>query len=141
MLISDWSSDVCSADLTVYGLAADATDSTAVAAIYAAKGRPSFNPLIVHVADREMAGRLAEFSPVADRLAERFWPGALTLVLPARADGGLSPLVMAGLPAVALRLPAHPAMRALIRESGSPLAATSANRSGARKSNRLNSSH
>src|SRR3546814_4558355 len=92
MLISDWSSDVCSADLTVYGLAADATDSNAVAAIYAAKGRPSFNPLIVHVADREMAGRLAEFSPVADRLAERFWPGALTLVLPARADGGLSPL-------------------------------------------------
>src|SRR3546814_5631959 len=79
MLISDWSSDVCSADLTVYGLAADATDSTAVAAIYAAKGRPSFNPLIVHVADREMAGRLAEFSPVADRLAERFCPGALTL--------------------------------------------------------------
>ncbi|EPR16529.1 translation factor Sua5 [Sphingobium indicum IP26] len=115
---------------TVYGLAADATDSNAVAAIYAAKGRPSFNPLIVHVADREMAGRLAEFSPVADRLAERFWPGALTLVLPARADSGLSPLVMAGLPTVALRLPAHPAMRALIRESGRPLAAPSANRSG-----------
>src|SRR3546814_4049220 len=77
-----------------------------------------------------MAGRLAEFSPVADRLAERFWPGALTLVLPARADGGLSPLVMAGLPPVALRLPAHPAMRALVRESGRPHAAPSANSSG-----------
>ena len=116
---------------TVYGLAADATDSNAVAAIYTAKGRPSFNPLIVHVADREMAGRLADFSPVADKLAERFWPGALTMVLPVRADSGLSPLVMAGLPTVALRLPAHPAMRALIRESGRPLAAPSANRSGA----------
>ena len=115
---------------TVYGLAADATDSHAVAAIYTAKGRPSFNPLIVHVADREMAGRLAEFSPVADVLASHFWPGALTMVLPVRAECGLSPLVMAGLPTVALRLPAHPAMRALIRESGRPLAAPSANRSG-----------
>ncbi|HEX7873053.1 MAG TPA: L-threonylcarbamoyladenylate synthase [Sphingobium sp.] len=116
---------------TVYGLAADATDSNAVAAIYNAKGRPSFNPLIVHVADREMAETLAIFSPVADKLAERFWPGALTLVLPVRGTSGLSPLVMAGLPTVALRLPAHPAMRALIRESGRPLAAPSANRSGA----------
>lgn len=116
---------------TVYGLAADATDSHAVAAIYSAKGRPSFNPLIVHVSDREMAERLATFSPVASLLADRFWPGPLTLVLPARADSGLSPLVMAGLPTVALRLPAHPAMRALIRESGRPLAAPSANRSGA----------
>ncbi|PJG49070.1 threonylcarbamoyl-AMP synthase [Sphingobium sp. LB126] len=115
---------------TVYGLAADATDSHAVAAIYSAKGRPSFNPLIVHVADKEMAERLAEFSAVADRLAARFWPGALTLVLPVRADSGLSSLVTAGLPTVALRLPAHPAMRALIRESGRPLAAPSANRSG-----------
>jgi L-threonylcarbamoyladenylate synthase len=115
---------------TVYGLAADATDSHAVAAIYSAKGRPSFNPLIVHVADREMAARLADFSPVADMLADRFWPGPLTLVLPVRGDSGLSPLVMAGLPTVALRLPAHPAMRALIRESGRPLAAPSANRSG-----------
>lgn len=116
---------------TVYGLAADATDSNAVAAIYRAKGRPSFNPLIVHVADRAMAVQLADFSPVATALADRFWPGALTLVLPARADSGLSPLVMAGLPTVALRLPAHPAMQALIRESGRPLAAPSANRSGA----------
>ncbi|MEC3949047.1 L-threonylcarbamoyladenylate synthase [Sphingobium sp. HWE2-09] len=116
---------------TVYGLAADATDSHAVAAIYSAKGRPSFNPLIVHVADRAMAGRLADFSAVADGLAEHFWPGPLTLVLPVRADSGLSALVTAGLPTVALRLPAHPAMRALIRESGCPLAAPSANRSGA----------
>jgi L-threonylcarbamoyladenylate synthase len=115
---------------TVYGLAADATDSQAVAGIYSAKGRPSFNPLIVHVADMEMARRLADFSPQAERLAARFWPGALTMVLPVRADSGLSPLVMAGLPTVALRLPAHPAMRALIRESGRPLAAPSANRSG-----------
>ncbi|EQB32447.1 L-threonylcarbamoyladenylate synthase [Sphingobium ummariense] len=115
---------------TVYGLAADATDSHAVAAIYAAKGRPSFNPLIVHVSDIEMARRLAQFSPAAERLASRFWPGPLTLVLPVRPDSGLSPLIMAGLPTVALRLPAHPAMRALIRESGRPLAAPSANRSG-----------
>jgi L-threonylcarbamoyladenylate synthase len=115
---------------TVYGLAADATDSNAVAAIYSAKGRPSFNPLIVHVADLAMAKRLADFSDVAHLLADRFWPGPLTLVLPLRADSGLSPLVTAGLPTVALRLPAHPAMRALIRESGCPLAAPSANRSG-----------
>jgi L-threonylcarbamoyladenylate synthase len=115
---------------TVYGLAADATDSSAVAAIYSAKGRPSFNPLIVHVADRAMAARLVEFSPVAERLADRFWPGPLTLVLPVRQTSGLSPLVTAGLPTVAIRLPAHPAMRALIRESGCPLAAPSANRSG-----------
>lgn len=115
---------------TVYGLAADATDSNAVAAIYSAKGRPSFNPLIVHVADRAMAEKLADFSPVAMRLADRFWPGPLTMVLPVRGDSRLSPLVMAGLPTVALRLPAHPAMRALIRASGCPLAAPSANRSG-----------
>ncbi|MDX3900267.1 MAG: L-threonylcarbamoyladenylate synthase [Sphingobium sp.] len=116
---------------TVYGLAADATDSHAVAAIFTAKGRPSFNPLIVHVSDRAMAERLAHFSPQAARLADRFWPGPLTLILPVRADSGLSPLVMAGLPTVGLRLPAHPAMQALIRESGRPLAAPSANRSGA----------
>ena len=115
---------------TVYGLAADATDNPAVAAIYSAKGRPSFNPLIVHVADRDMARALAQFSPVAEMLAEHFWPGPLTLVLPVKADSGLSHLVTAGLPTVALRLPAHPAMRALIRESGRPLAAPSANRSG-----------
>ncbi|WP_370172363.1 L-threonylcarbamoyladenylate synthase [Sphingobium abikonense] len=115
---------------TVYGLAADATDTHAVAAIYSAKGRPSFNPLIVHVAHMDMARTLAHFSATADRLAERFWPGPLTMVLPVRADSGLSHLVTAGLPSVALRVPAHPAMRALIRESGRPLAAPSANRSG-----------
>lgn len=116
---------------TVYGLAADATDSHAVASIFTAKGRPSFNPLIVHVSDRAMAERLACFSSIASRLAEHFWPGPLTLILPVREDSGLSPLVMAGLPTVGLRWPAHPAMQALIRESGRPLAAPSANRSGA----------
>lgn len=115
---------------TVYGLAADATDDRAVGAIYAAKGRPSFNPLIVHVADIAMARRIASFSPLAERLAEHFWPGPLTLVLPVLSTSGLSTAVTAGLPTVALRLPAHPAMRALIRESGRPLAAPSANRSG-----------
>lgn len=115
---------------TVYGLAADATDSHAVAAIYSAKGRPSFNPLIVHVSDMDMARGLADFSPEAEKLASHFWPGPLTLVLPVRSDSGLSPLVTAGLPTVALRLPAHPAIRSLIRECGRPLAAPSANRSG-----------
>lgn len=115
---------------TVYGLAADATDDRAVASVYAAKGRPGFNPLIVHVADIDMARRLAAFSPLADGLADHFWPGPMTLVLPVLASSGLSPAVTAGLPTVALRLPAHPAMRALIRESGRPLAAPSANRSG-----------
>jgi len=115
---------------TVYGLAADATDDRAVGAIYAAKGRPSFNPLIVHVADVAMARSLASFSPLAERLAEHFWPGPLTLVLPLLSMSGLSAAVTAGLPTVAVRLPAHPAMRALIRESGRPLAAPSANRSG-----------
>ena len=115
---------------TVYGLAADATDSRAVAAIYTAKGRPSFNPLIVHVSSREMAEGIAEFSPAADDLAKAFWPGPLTLVLPRRAGSGISDLVTAGLPTIALRHPAHPAMLSLIRESGRPLAAPSANRSG-----------
>lgn len=115
---------------TVYGLAADARDSAAVAAIYAAKGRPSFNPLIVHVDSLAMAQRLADFNAVAERLARRFWPGPLTMTLPVRADSGLSPLVTAGLPTVAIRLPAHRAMRDLIAASGAPLAAPSANRSG-----------
>lgn len=116
---------------TVYGLAADARNSDAVARIYAAKGRPSFNPLIVHVADVVMATSLAELDDLAMRLAAAFWPGPLTLVLPVRAQAGLSPLVMAGLPTVAIRCAAHPAMRALIEASGAPLAAPSANRSGA----------
>ena len=116
---------------TVYGLAADARNSDAVAAIYAAKGRPSFNPLIVHVSSLEMAQRLAMFDDLALRLADAFWPGPLTLVLPVRQDSGLSPLVMAGLPTVAIRMPAHRAMRDLIEACDAPLAAPSANHSGA----------
>jgi len=116
---------------TVYGLAANALDSDAVARIYAAKGRPSFNPLIVHVSGMEMAERLAHFDDLATRLTERFWPGPLTLIVPVREDSGLSPLVMAGLSTVALRMPAHRAMQALIDRTGLPLAAPSANRSGA----------
>ena len=115
---------------TVYGLAARADRDEAVAAIYRAKGRPSFNPLIVHVADVESARRLAEFDDRALRLAERFWPGALTMVLPRRPDAPIAAAVTAGLPTVALRCPAHPVMRAVIAETGLPLAAPSANRSG-----------
>lgn len=116
---------------TVYGLAADARNSDAVAAIYAAKGRPSFNPLIVHVSSLDMAETLARFDDLALRLAATFWPGPLTLVLPVRQSAGLSPLVTAGLPTVAIRMPAHRAMRGLIEACGTPLAAPSANRSGA----------
>ncbi|MGD9810054.1 MAG: L-threonylcarbamoyladenylate synthase [Sphingobium sp.] len=115
---------------TVYGLAADARDSDAVAAIYAAKGRPAFNPLIVHVSSLPMAKKLARFDGIAERLAKRFWPGPLTLVLPLHDNADLSPLVTAGLPTVAIRMPAHRAMRSLIEMSGTPLAAPSANRSG-----------
>lgn len=115
---------------TVYGLAADATDDLAVGAIYAAKGRPGFNPLIVHVADRSMAEAIATFGDSARKLADAFWPGPLTLVLPMRKNNGIAPRVTAGLPTIALRMPAHPAMLGLIRESGKPLAAPSANRSG-----------
>jgi L-threonylcarbamoyladenylate synthase len=115
---------------TVYGLAADATSGEAVAGIYAAKGRPSFNPLIVHVASMAQAGTLADFPPAAHRLAERFWPGPLTMVLPLRTGSPVSALVTAGLPTIALRMPAHPAMQALIAASGRPLAAPSANASG-----------
>lgn len=121
---------VAIASETVYGLAADATDSAAVAAIYAAKGRPSFNPLIVHVLDLAAAEAIAEFDPVARALAEAFWPGPLTLVLPLRAGAGIAAAVTAGLATIALRVPAHRAMRALIAASGRPLAAPSANASG-----------
>lgn len=114
---------------TVYGLAARADSEAAVAAIYRAKGRPSFNPLIVHVADAAAARRLAEFDSRAEALASRFWPGPLTLVLPLREGGGVVPAVTAGLPTVALRVPAHPLTRALLEELGLPLAAPSANRS------------
>lgn len=114
---------------TVYGLAARADDGAAVAGIYAAKGRPSFNPLIVHVADVTQAETLALFSPLARTLAAQFWPGPLTLVLPRRADAPVASLVTAGLDTIALRCPAHPVMQALVRSVG-PLAAPSANASG-----------
>ena len=115
---------------TVYGLAADATDAGAVAGIYAAKGRPSFNPLIVHVADRPAAERIAQFDSDARALADSFWPGPLTLVLPLRSDAGIAGLVTAGLDTVAIRVPQHRAMEALLRAAGKPLAAPSANASG-----------
>lgn len=114
---------------TVYGLAADACNDRAVAAIFAAKGRPRFNPLIVHADSLTMAASVAEVTPLAKRLAA-FWPGPLTLVLPLRAGAALSPLVTAGLDTVAVRLPAHPAARALLAAFGGPLAAPSANPSG-----------
>lgn len=115
---------------TVYGLGADATNGLAVAAIFAAKGRPQFNPLIVHVKNMEQAAEFAEFSPLANALAQAFWPGALTLVLPRRKDCRLSLLVSAGLDTVALRMPSHPIAAQLIAEAGVPLAAPSANPSG-----------
>lgn len=115
---------------TVYGLAARADSATAVAEIYRAKGRPNFNPLIVHVGSLEMAEKLAEFDVRARELAARYWPGPLTLVLPQREGSGIAPAVTAGLPTIALRMPAHPAMRALLAQSGLPLAAPSANLSG-----------
>jgi L-threonylcarbamoyladenylate synthase len=115
---------------TVYGLAADATNGAAVARVYAAKGRPAFNPLIVHVGGVEQARTLAELPPAAERLAAHFWPGPLTMVLPLRADAGIASLVTAGLPTIAVRVPAHPAMRALLAACGRPLAAPSANASG-----------
>ncbi|WP_421993460.1 L-threonylcarbamoyladenylate synthase [Qipengyuania sp.] len=115
---------------TVYGLAARADSDAAVARIYRAKGRPSFNPLIVHVASLEQARSLAEISPEAEQLAARYWPGPLTLVLPRRRDAGLSAAVTAGLDTLALRMPSHPAMRLLLESTGLPIAAPSANRSG-----------
>jgi len=116
---------------TVYGLAARADSADAVAAIYRAKGRPDFNPLIVHVATLEMAESLAVFDDLARDLAARFWPGPLTLVLPLRVGAPIAPAVTAGLPTIALRMPAHSAMRLVLDRAGLPLAAPSANRSGA----------
>jgi tRNA threonylcarbamoyl adenosine modification protein (Sua5/YciO/YrdC/YwlC family) len=115
---------------TVYGLAADATNATAVARIYAAKGRPSFNPLIVHVADLPAAEGLAVFDDDARALGEAFWPGPLTLVLPLRRDSGIAALVTAGLDTIAVRVPRHRAMQDLLAACGKPLAAPSANASG-----------
>jgi L-threonylcarbamoyladenylate synthase len=115
---------------TVYGLAADATSGSAVAGIYAAKDRPRFNPLIVHVADRAEAERIGVFDDRVRALADAFWPGPLTLVVPYRPEAGISDLARAGLDTVALRVPAHPVALALLKASGRPLAAPSANRSG-----------
>ena len=115
---------------TVYGLAARADSAEAVAGIYRAKGRPDFNPLIVHVTDIAAAGRLAHIDARARALAERFWPGPLTMVLPRLRDAPLAAAVSAGLPSVALRCPAHPVMRAVLAAADVPLAAPSANRSG-----------
>ena len=115
---------------TVYGLGGDACNDLAVAGIFAAKARPQFNPLIVHVPDIGVAERFAHFDARARGLAQAFWPGPLTLVLPLRANAGLSPLVTAELPTVAIRIPAHPVAAALLRAFGGPLAAPSANPSG-----------
>lgn len=115
---------------TVYGLAGDATNDRAVAAIFAAKGRPQFNPLIVHVAAVEDARRLVTFDSRAEALAARFWPGPLTMVLPRRPDCGISLLCAAGLDSLAIRLPVHPVARAIIAAADRPLAAPSANPSG-----------
>lgn len=115
---------------TVYGLAADARNGEAVARIYAAKGRPSFNPLIVHLADAEAAGRIGVLDEDARRLAAAFWPGPLTLVVPLRPEAGIAGIVTAGLDSVGLRVPAHPVAHAVLQAFGGPLAAPSANRSG-----------
>ncbi len=115
---------------TVYGLGADATNDTAVAHIFKAKGRPHFNPLIVHVSDAEKANEVSMIDAISQVLIEKFWPGPLTLVLPRRDEAPLSLLVSAGLDSVAVRQPAHAVAHALLREAGRPIAAPSANRSG-----------
>lgn len=115
---------------TVYGLGADARNGRAVARIYEAKGRPSFNPLIVHVADIEAAKSLVEWNDFAEKLASAFWPGPLTLVLPLKGESPISLLTSAGLETLAIRVPAHPLARALLRAFDGPIAAPSANPSG-----------
>ncbi len=115
---------------TVYGLGGDATNDRAVAAIFAAKGRPSFNPLIVHVSNISAAAQYAELGAKAQAIAKRFWPGPLTLVLPRRRDCKISLLATAGLDSVALRVPAHKVAQTLLMMAGVPLAAPSANPSG-----------
>jgi L-threonylcarbamoyladenylate synthase len=115
---------------TVYGLGADATNGAAVARLYAAKGRPRFNPLIVHVADPASAQRLGKFDAAASALTAAFWPGPLTLVLPKTHDCPVAELATAGLDTIAVRVPDHPVARALIAAAGRPLVAPSANRSG-----------
>lgn len=115
---------------TVYGLGADAGNDLAVARVFEAKGRPRFNPLIVHVASAEAARRIARFNADAAKLAGAFWPGPLTLVLPLVPGAGISPLVTAGLDTVAIRVPSQPLAQALLAVFGGPVAAPSANRSG-----------
>lgn len=115
---------------TVYGLGADATDAGAVAAIYRAKGRPAHNPLIVHLPEADGARRIGRFDERAERLAAAFWPGPLTLVLPLADGSPVAEAARAGLPTVALRVPAHPVARDLLRAAGLPIAAPSANPSG-----------
>jgi L-threonylcarbamoyladenylate synthase len=115
---------------TVYGLGADANNGEAVAKLYAAKGRPSFNPLIAHVTDLAAARKLAIFNKAAEQLAAAFWPGPLTLVLPRRADCPVSDLATAGLDSIALRVPDHPVAHDLLAAFGGPVVAPSANRSG-----------
>lgn len=115
---------------TVYGLGADATNEHAVAAIYAAKGRPQFNPLIAHVAGTENIENFVEWNKTAQKLAAQFWPGPLTLVLPRAKGSPIALLASAGLETVAIRCPAHPVAQELIRRAGRPLAAPSANASG-----------
>ena len=116
---------------TVYGLGADATNERAVAAIFEAKGRPRFNPLISHVLDAGEARKFVLWNQTADKLAARFWPGPLTLVLPRSPGSPISLLATSGLDTVAIRAPSHPVAQALIRAAGRPIAAPSANRSGA----------
>ncbi|MDB5712895.1 MAG: threonylcarbamoyl-AMP synthase [Sphingomonadales bacterium] len=115
---------------TVYGLAADATNGEAVARIYEAKERPSFNPLIVHVLDLAAAEEIGVFDDVSRRLAQRYWPGPLTIVVPLRRGNSVASIVTAGLDTIAIRSPAHPAIRDLLKATALPLAAPSANRSG-----------
>jgi len=115
---------------TVYGLGADACNGEAVARLYAGKGRPSFNPLIAHVADTAEARRIGVLTAAAEKLAAAFWPGPLTLVLAKRPDCTVADLALAGLDSVAVRVPAHPVARALLRAFGGPVVAPSANRSG-----------
>ncbi|MEQ1650657.1 MAG: L-threonylcarbamoyladenylate synthase [Hyphomicrobiaceae bacterium] len=115
---------------TVYGLGADATNGFAVAGIFAAKGRPAFNPLIIHVPEAAAVRHLAEVTPLAQKLAAAFWPGPMTLVLKALPNGPVEPLALAGLDTIALRVPSHPVALAMLRAARVPVAAPSANRSG-----------
>src|SRR5262245_59211929 len=115
---------------TVYGLGADATNAEAVARIYLAKGRPAFNPLIAHVADVAAARRIAELDADAEKLAAKFWPGPLTLVLPRRPDCPVAELATAGLETIAIRIPSHAVARSILQDFGKPVVAPSANVSG-----------